>query len=170
MDYLQFLPYAAAVFIAIPFLVYVRQFVFNYIRLKEKELKLLAVKSSGENRGAAYERMTLFLERLKPANLVTKFDRQLKPHEFIFLLERSITEEFEYNSAQQLYISKNSWERIVSAKNNVVKLAHKTYEDLKGNATLEEYKTVFLMNYVNGEDYISETLESLRKETLLLNN
>ncbi len=170
MDYSQFLPYAVAVFIAIPFLLYIRQFVYNYIRLKEKELKLLAVKSSGENRTVAYERMTLFLERLKPANLVAKFDSGLKPHEFIFLMEKSITEEFEYNASQQLFISKNSWQNIVSVKNLMIQLAHKTYEELKGEASLEEFKTIFLMKYVNGEDYIGQTLEDLRKEILLLKN
>lgn len=170
MDYSQFLPYAVAVFIAIPFLLYIRQFVYNYIRLKEKELKLLAVKSSGENRIVAYERMTLFLERLKPANLVTKFDSGLKPHEFIFLMEKSITEEFEYNASQQLFITKNSWQNIVSVKNLMIQLAHKTYEELKGEASLEEFKTIFLMKYVNGEDYIGQTLEDLRKEILLLKN
>lgn len=170
MDYSQYLPYAVAIFIAIPFLIYIRHFIDNYIRLKEKELKLLSVKSSGENRTVAYERMTLFLERLKPANLVTKFDKNLKPHEYIFLLEKSITEEFEYNASQQLYISKNSWQNILKAKTAIIQLAHKTYEELKGEASLEEFKTIFLMKYVNGEDYIGQTLENLRKEILLLNN
>ena len=127
-------------------------------------------KSSGENRTVAYERMTLFLERLKPANLVAKFDSGLKPHEFIFLMEKSITEEFEYNASQQLFISKNSWQNIVSVKNLMIQLAHKTYEELKGEASLEEFKTIFLMKYVNGEDYIGQTLEDLRKEILLLKN
>lgn len=169
MDYSQFLPYALAVFIAIPFLLYLKQFVSSYIRLKEKELKLLAVKSSGENRIVAYERMTLFLERLKPSNLVTKFSQDLKPHEFIFLAEKSIQEEFDYNASQQLFISKISWQNISAAKNSVIQLLHKTYEGLGENPSLEEFKTVFLMNYVSGEDYLSKTVEELRKEILFLN-
>ncbi len=42
--------------------------------------------------------MTLFLDRLKPSNLIQKFDRELAVHEFIFLTEKTINEEFEYNS------------------------------------------------------------------------
>lgn len=170
MDYSQFLPYAVAFIIAIPFLVLLRQFVFSYIRMKEKELQMLSVKSGGSNKLQAYERMVLFMERLKPANLVSNFDKNLKPHEFLFLTEKSISEEFDYNASQQLYISKTSWQNISAAKNAVIQMAHKTYENLSSEATLEDYKTVFLMNYVNGEDYISQTIDGLRKEALILGN
>jgi hypothetical protein len=163
-----YLPYAAALIIAIPFLVLLRQFVYSYIKLKNKELKLLASQSSGENRTHSYERMTLFLERIKPSNLVQKFDKNLAPHEFLFLTEKTVSEEFEYNSSQQLYISRNSWQNIVESKNAVVALLNKTYEDLSQNSDLDDFKTVFIMNYVNGEDYIAATIEDLRRETLLL--
>lgn len=169
MDFENLMPYAFALLIALPIIVLLRQFVYNYINLKNKELKLLAIKSNGEVKMHAYERMTLFLERIKPSNLVSKFDKELEIHEFIFLLEKSIAEEFEYNSSQQLYISKNSWENIVTSKNNILQLIIKTYENLTYNATLKDFKTVFLMNYVNGGDYITETIEDLRKEALLLN-
>lgn len=169
MDFENLMPYAFALIIALPIIVLLRQFVYNYIRLKNKELKLLAVKSNGDVKLQAYERMTLFLDRIKPSNLVVKFDRNLEVHEFIFLLEKSISEEFEYNSSQQLYISKNSWENIVASKNNILQLMRKTYENLNANASLQDFKTVFLMNFVSGGDYISDTIEELRREALLLN-
>ena len=169
MNFENLMPYAFALIIALPIIVLLRQFVYNYIRLKNKELKLLAVKSNGDVKLQAYERMTLFLDRIKPSNLVTKFDKNLEVHEFIFLLEKSISEEFEYNSSQQLYISKNSWENIVASKNNILQLMRKTYENLNANASLQDFKTVFLMNFVSGGDYISDTIEELRREALLLN-
>ena len=169
MDFENLMPYAFALIIVLPIIVLLRQFVYNYIRLKNKELKLLAVKSNGDVKLQAYERMTLFLDRIKPSNLVVKFDKNLEVHEFIFLLEKSISEEFEYNSSQQLYISKNSWENIVASKNNILQLMRKTYENLNANASLQDFKTVFLMNFVSGGDYISDTIEELRREALLLN-
>ena len=169
MNFENLMPYAFALIIALPIIVLLRQFVYNYIRLKNKELKLLAVKSNGDVKLQAYERMTLFLDRIKPSNLVVKFDKNLEVHEFIFLLEKSISEEFEYNSSQQLYISKNSWENIVASKNNILQLMRKTYENLNANASLQDFKTVFLMNFVSGGDYISDTIEELRREALLLN-
>lgn len=163
-----YLPYAFALIIAIPFLVLLRQFVFNYIRLKEQEIKLLSVKSNSENKTQSYERMILFLERIKPSNLIQRFDKELAVHEFIFLTEKSVNEEFEYNSSQQLYITKNSWNNIVDSKNAVIGLLHKTYEEIKGNADLDEFKTIFIMNYMNGDDYISATIDEMRKEILII--
>lgn len=160
----DYLPYAVAVIIALPFLVFAKQFVNSFVRLKKQEINFLATKSNSGIRLQALERMTLFLERLKPANLVMKFDKDLQPHEFVFLTEKNINEEFEYNSSQQLYISRSSWQDILTSKNNVLQLLHKTYEDLTEESKLEDFKTVFLMSYVNSEDYISDTIENLRKE------
>ncbi len=168
MNFENMLPYAFALIIALPIIFLLRQFVFTYINLKNKELKLLAVKANGDLKMQAYERMTLFLERIKPSNLVNKFDKDLAIHEFIYLLEKNITEEFEYNSSQQLYISRNSWENVVASKNNVIQLMRKTYESLSNNASLQDFKTIFLMNYVNGEDFIANTIEDLRKDAILL--
>lgn len=164
MGYTEFLPYAAAFIIAVPFLMCFRQFANTYFQLKEKELKLLSTSGLSDTKLQAYERMTLFLDRIKPSNLVNRFDSALKPHEFVFLMEKTVAEEFEYNTSQQLYISKTIWQNITSSKNAIIQLAHKTCEELKSGANLEDFKTVFLMNYVSGEDYIAQTIEDLRKE------
>lgn len=170
MNYSEYLPYAVAFIIAVPFLVYIRQFVSSYIILKEKELQMLGIKFGAENRLQAYEKLTIFLERLKPATLVSRFDKGLKPHEFLFLTEKSISEEFEYNAAQQLYLSKNLWQEIAFCKDEILRQAHKVYESLNEGASLDDFKTVFLMNYVNGEDFIGNTLDSLKREALLFNS
>jgi len=160
----EYFPYAAAMIIALPFLVFARQFVHGFMKLKKQEINFLSTKTNSEIKLQALERMTLFLERLKPSNLVMKFDKNLQPHEFVFLTEKNITEEFEYNASQQLYISKSSWQDIITSKNNILQSLRKTYEDLNENSKLEDFKTVFLMSYLDSEDYISDTIENLRKE------
>ena len=147
-----------------PFLALTWHFVFASLKLKKKELQIISVKSNNEIKLQAYERMTLFLERLKPANLVMKFDKNLAPHEFIFLTEKAINEEFEYNSSQQLYIKSNSWNNVLTSKNNIIQSLHKTYEQISKESTLDEFKTVLLMNYLNGEDFISDSIEGLRTD------
>lgn len=164
-----YFPYAFALLLALPFLIYLRQFVYSSIKLKKQQINLLTVKGQSEQRIHAYERITLFLERLKPANLVSKFDESLATHEYLFLLEKSINEEFDYNASQQLYLTKNSWNKVVNCKNNILHLLHKTYENLSNESTLQDFKTVFLMNYMNEQDYISATIEDLRKENLIVN-
>lgn len=168
VNFSEYLPYAFALIIAIPFLVLLRQFVHSYITLKNQEIKLLSVKSNSENKTHSYERMTLFLERMKPSNLIQKFDKKLAVHEFVFLTEKTINEEFEYNSSQQLFITKNSWKNIVDSKNAVIELLHTTYENLSNNPDLEEFKTIFIMGYMDREDYIAATIEDLRREILII--
>jgi hypothetical protein len=160
----EYFPYAAAVIIALPFLVFAKKFVYGFLKLKKQEINFLATKTNSEIKLQALERMTLFLERLKPSNLVMKFDKNLQPHEFVYLTEKNIIEEFEYNASQQLYISKSSWQDIITSKNNILQSLRRTYEDLNENSKLEDFKTVFLMSYLNSEDYISDTIENLRKE------
>ena len=169
MIHSPYFPYAFALLLALPFLIYMRQFVYTSIQLKKQQINLMTVKGQSEQRIHAYERITLFLERLKPANLVSKFDESLATHEYLFLLEKSINEEFDYNASQQLYLTKNSWNKVVNCKNNILHLLHKTYENLSNESTLQDFKTVFLMNYMNEQDYISATIEDLRKENLIVN-
>ena len=169
MNFESYYPYAFALVIAIPFLVFARQFVFKFIELKNKEIQILGLKSNSENKLQAYERMTLFLERLKPSNLVMKFDRDLKPNEFIFLIEKNIREEFEYNASQQLYVRQSTWNNVVTSKNNIIQLLHKTYEEVHNLKDLEDFKTVFLMKYVEDSDFISETINDMRRDIALLN-
>ena len=157
------LPYGFALIVAVPFVILLRQFVFQFIKLKNRELSIISGKSNVQIRLQAYERMTLFLERMKPSNLVQKFDKELAAVEFVFLVEKNIMEEFEYNASQQLYISQDSWNNILNSKNNVLQLLHKTLEN-SPNVSLQEFKTLFLMGYVDGEDYISDTIQNLRNE------
>ncbi|AZB22575.1 hypothetical protein EG338_11155 [Kaistella haifensis] len=164
-----YFPYAFALLVALPFVVFIRQFVFSYIKLKNQEIKLLTIKGNSEQRVHAYERLTLFLERLKPSNLVTKFDKNLALHEFVFLIEKTINDEFDYNASQQLYITAKTWKNVANCKNNMLHLLHKTYENLGNNSSLDDYKTIFLMNYMNEEDFIANCLEELRKENLIVN-
>ena len=126
-------------------------------------MSIISGKSNAQIRLQAYERMTLFLERMKPSNLVQKFDKELTAVEFVFLVEKNIMEEFEYNASQQLYISQDSWNNILNSKNNVLQLLHKTLEN-SPNVSLQEFKTLFLMGYLDGEDYISDTIQNLRNE------
>ena len=165
----DYLPYAVAIVLAIPFLVLLRQFVHNFTNLKKQELRALGIKAGNDLRFQAFERLTLFLERTKPAQLAARFGKDLAPHEFLFLTEKSIREEFEYNISLQLYVSKVNWQNIVSAKDRVISLLHATYEGLGSNAGLEDFKTLFLMNYFNEGDFVSESIGELKIGFLILN-
>lgn len=163
-----YFPYAFALVFIIPIIFLLRLFVFKYIEFKNREFKMLTVKGNSENKSQSYERMALFLERIKPASLVSNFDSSLEKHEFLYLTEKSIIEEFSYNTSQQIYITKKTWTAVVEAKDAVLKMLHETYNNVSDNANLEEYKTLLLLNYMNGEDFIGNTIDELKREVLLV--
>ncbi len=69
----------------------------------------------------AYERMTLFLERISPAKLLVR----IKPSSddkiaYQTKLTNAIETEFEHNLAQQIYLTGSCWSVILAAKNTTM--------------------------------------------------
>lgn len=74
----------------------------------------------------AYERMTLFLERITPSKLLIRVkpnSSEKEPYES--LLIASIEQEFEHNLSQQIYMSDECWNIITAAKNATIQLIRK---------------------------------------------
>ena len=89
----------------------------------------------------AYERMTLFLERMSPQQLFLR----IPPHnfskkEYEALLVNSIDKEFEHNLAQQIYLSEKLWNIIRTAKMATIQIIRKVAltEDVKDSQAMVE--------------------------------
>src|SRR5690625_2778060 len=71
----------------------------------------------------AYERMTLFLERIEPNKILIR----VKPTndnllDYEALLINAIEQEYEHNLTQQIYISQEAWSLVVTAKNTTIQV------------------------------------------------
>ena len=71
----------------------------------------------------AYERMTLFMERIHPSQVMVR----IKPistnkNDYENYIIAHIEQEFEHNIAQQIYISDKCWTVILTAKNATVQM------------------------------------------------
>lgn len=69
----------------------------------------------------AYERMLLFCERMNPVKMLVR----IKPlsentQDYLQLLIANLTQEFEHNLVQQIYISDASWTAILATKNAII--------------------------------------------------
>jgi len=84
---------------------------------KSSQKELLPVKLQ------AFERMTLFLERIDPSKLLVRVAPSStdKEHYRDFLIA-SIQQEYEHNLVQQIYLSDECWGLILTAKNSIIKL------------------------------------------------
>ena len=75
----------------------------------------------------AYERLTLFLERINPNKLLLRV-APLSEDKYAYesLLIHHIEQEMEHNLAQQIYISNECWTIILTAKNTIIQNIRKT--------------------------------------------
>lgn len=73
----------------------------------------------------AYERMTLFLERISPNNLIMRvYKSGMGSHMLHAELLKTIRSEYEHNLSQQIYISPNAWSMIKNAKEEMIRLVN----------------------------------------------
>jgi hypothetical protein len=75
----------------------------------------------------AFERMTLFLERINPGKLLIRVSPNSEDkNDYENLLISSIEQEFEHNLTQQIYMSDECWTVIVTAKNATIQMIRRT--------------------------------------------
>ncbi len=80
-----------------------------------------------KERLAAYERMTLFLDRISiPQLLLRLASNESNPDGLMQSLMISIQKEYEYNAPQQLYFSDELWKIITLAKNEALAFIQET--------------------------------------------
>ncbi|MGO4818857.1 DUF7935 family protein [Flavobacterium sp. W22_SRS_FP1] len=71
----------------------------------------------------AYERMTLFMERINPSQLLVRITPLSEDkNEYQNFVIAQIEQEFEHNMTQQIYISDECWSIIVTAKNATIQM------------------------------------------------
>ncbi len=87
----------------------------HYILHKSLQKEVLPVKLQ------AYERLTLVLERMAPNNLLIRIKPiSQRKEDYEQLLIQNIEQEFEHNLAQQIYLSEECWNIILTAKNTTI--------------------------------------------------
>ncbi|GGH37635.1 hypothetical protein GCM10007423_30810 [Dyadobacter endophyticus] len=83
----------------------------------------------------AYERMSLFLERISPNNLLLRLaPAATSALELQQIALHEIREEYNHNVAQQLYISTQAWEQIVNAMNETVAVVNQAAAEVSAEA------------------------------------
>lgn len=89
----------------------------------------------------AYERMTLFMERINPSQLMVRITPVVEDkNEYRNFVIAQIEQEYEHNLSQQIYISEKCWSIIVTAKNatiQMIRLAAQS-ENVKDAVSLRE--------------------------------
>ncbi len=69
----------------------------------------------------AYERLTLFLERISPQNLLKRVSPiSQEVEDYKSLLIQTVEQEYEHNISHQIYVSDPCWRIVSAAKNSTI--------------------------------------------------
>ncbi len=107
---------------------------------KEYDKRLIDIKLKNTEivlpiRLQAYERISLFLERIMPKNIIVRLNTSdLSAPEFHQMLLNEIREEYSHNLSQQVYMSEESWNLVKSAMEEIVMLINESAGDLEEGA------------------------------------
>ncbi|ESU21203.1 hypothetical protein FEDK69T_25700 [Flavobacterium enshiense DK69] len=122
----------------------VAYYIFNsYLKNEEGRRRFLLHKESQKTalplRLQAYERMALFLERINPGKLLVRVaPLSIDKNDYESLLIHHIEQEFEHNLTQQVYISDECWNIILTAKNTIIQTIRKTTLQVENADKLRE--------------------------------
>lgn len=143
-------------------------FFLTHTKNEEAKIKLSMIKANRKQalpvRLQAYERMTLFLERINPSNLLIRVnsvnnDKNAYAHSLIDTIEQ----EFEHNLSQQIYISDQCWSVIVASKNATIYLIKKTTEE-NSVTTAQSLREEILKNVLSNSSPSTAALSFIKEE------
>lgn len=112
----------------------------------------------------AYERMTLFLERINPNKLLIRITPSSSNKEsYESLLISTIEQEYEHNLSQQIYMSDECWGIISAAKNATIQLIRKA-SLLEKSTTANKLREVILTEMMERRAPSDAALSYIKKE------
>lgn len=144
----------------------VRSFIQKDIDLKKLEIRGRSIETVLPNRLHAYERMTLFLERMSPQNLLVRLNTGSIPaKEFQQVLLMEVRNEYNHNVSQQVYISEELWELIKNAKEDLIVMINDSANEVGEEASsLDLAKKIFEKTMGKTVDPLAHALSELKRE------
>jgi hypothetical protein len=143
-------------------------FFLNHTKNEERKLRLSILKENNKQslpiKLQAYERMTLFMERINPSNLLLRVTSVNNDKiAYAKSLANTIDQEYEHNIAQQIYISDECWSVIIASKNAIIQLIKKTAA-LESVNNAQEFREQILTNLLNNGSPSTAALTFIKDE------
>ena len=144
----------------------VRSFTQKDIDLRKLEVRGKALETVLPNRLHAYERMTLFLERMSPNNLLIRLNTGSIPaRDFHQMLLTEVRSEYNHNVSQQIYISEEVWDLIRNAKEDLIVSINDAASEMGEESTsLDLSKKIFEKTMGKTVDPLAHALVELKRE------
>lgn len=109
------------------------------------DLKVATIKQTTPIRFQAYERLTLLLERISMVSLLRRIPMNIDSLElYKNVMIKQINDEFDHNLSQQIYVTPELWNMIVTAKNATIIAINQTLLKLEEDEGIMEYKSILI--------------------------
>lgn len=103
----------------------------------------------------AYERLSVFMERISPSNLIPRvIQPDMTAKGFHYALIMSIRAEYEHNLSQQIYVSNNVWSIVTIVKDEMIKQINLISASAPPNASGRDLSKAILDFYLESEESI----------------
>lgn len=143
---------------------------------REKQMRLMEYRQAHLRealpvRLQAYERLTLFLERISLNNLLPRVRKQeMHVAEFRTALINNIRMEYEHNLSQQVYVSADAWAMIRASKEETISIINRNAMELMPELPgIELHKKIIGELAESEDDAITmKVILQLKKEVMLL--
>lgn len=167
MEILEVLKYTVPSFIVfITAYFIIRKFIDNEIKKRMFEQATKNQEMITPVRLQAYERLSLFLERISPEFLIMRTNQPgMSSKQLQQELLSVIRSEFEHNLSQQIYISDKAWEIVKDCRGNLTKIINSSAEVIKPDSPSINLSKTILEKIMDMEQSpTDEALEFLKKE------
>ena len=143
-----------------------RAMIKNDEQKRNMEISLANHKTILPMRLQAYERITMFLERISPESLIMRANQpNMTASQLQNELISTIRAEFDHNLSQQVYISHEAWEMVKKARASIIQLINHASEQIKPEASsITLSKKILEMMMEHNVTPIGSALSFLKKE------
>lgn len=156
------------VFLTVWFLM--REYFQREYRLRLMDVQRKAGETTLPLRLQAYERMSIFTERISLPKLILRIRTEgMTAQDLQAALMITVEQEFDHNVSQQIYMSGELWLLLEMTKNEAIGLLAQAGKDLPDNATGQDFSNaVFRQLDEQGQVALRQCQIGLRKEVHLL--
>ena len=115
----------------------------------------------------AYERLTLFLERISPNNIIPRIRKpEMSARDLQLAVLTAIRNEYEHNLSQQIYVSPEAWGIVTSVKEEIISIINRAGSSLPMDASNADLSRKIFEYFINTEQALpsQKALDILKAE------
>jgi len=144
----------------------IKTIIAKELTAKQLDMRQRSIEVALPIRLQAYERITLFLERITPNNLIVRLNQSgISAKEFQQILLKEIRDEYNHNVSQQVYMSEEVWDLVKTAKEDLITDINAASDGLKEAASsLDLAKRLFENLMTKNIDPVDHAIRELKKE------